>query len=104
MTTLTLNPTNGAKPHSQPWLVLSVQQFFSTINWEDNPPELQEMKLTAAQTEGGTLSLTLTVNQFFTAVNWEGAAIASVPNISEVPTSEVSSIDKFTLDDFSDLF
>jgi hypothetical protein len=104
MSSLTLNSTNGVKPHSQPWLTLSVQKFFSAINWDDNPPELQEMKLTASQTEGAPLSLILTVHQFFSSVNWEGAAIASVPTVPEAPASSAPSVDKFTLDDFSDLF
>jgi hypothetical protein len=102
----TLTHTNGATPrnHSTPWSDLSVQQFFQAVNWEDNSPEIQEIKLNASQGEGMTLSMLLTVSQFFTAVNWDGTTIAaaSTPNGAAKPQPLVS--DQLTLDDFSQLF
>lgn len=102
--TATLPYTNGSKPHSPSWLTASVQQFFSQVNWDDNPPELQELKQTAVQGISQDLNLTLTVHQFFAAVNWDGAAIASVPESQEVVESAVAKANEFTLDDFSNLF
>jgi len=102
--TLTLASTNGSKSHSssEAWLQASVQSFFAALNWEDNPPEVQQVKIASAQSENaGPLSLTLTVNQFFAALNWDGAAIAA-PVQQQAPTQPAA--DTFTLDAFSDLF
>jgi uncharacterized protein (DUF2249 family) len=104
MSSAVLAHTNGSTSHTPtPWLQQSVQQFFGAFNWEDNPPEVQELKLAAAHDEQ-PLSLTLTVSQFFGAINWDGHAIGTVPNAAQQPPSTGTGIDAFTLDDFSDLF
>lgn len=104
MSPLTLIHTNGSTSHtmSQPWLQSSVQQFFSAINWEDNPPEVQELKLTKTQTDDELLSMTLSVSQFFGAIAWDGRSIAAPPTHTE--SSQPSKDVNFTLDDFSELF
>jgi hypothetical protein len=94
--------TNGHTHHSN-WGTLTVQQFFRAVNWEDNPPEVQEMKMTASEEEGAALSLVLTVGQFFSAVNWDGSAIAAAP-LTPTPAEPPTPVNNFTLEDFSDLF
>jgi hypothetical protein len=96
---------NGSVPMSAPihmnnWLQSSVQEFFSTLNWEDLPPDIQPMGQITSQYSDAPLTLDLSVSQFFAAVNWEGAAIAAPVS---TPT-QASSTDSFTLDDFSGLF
>ena len=112
MSTTTLPSTNGSTPHvSNPhvsnteWLQLTTQQFFSRFNWDDNPPEVQQLRQATATGSTDPLSMTLTVSQFFGAINWDGAAIAQIPSTSPtLPDTHLSSDKLFTLDDFSDLF
>lgn len=99
---------NGSSPHgsapigsTKNWLQSSVQEFFSRINWEDAPLEVQELKLHALQGSDTPLSLTLSVSQFFAAIPWEGTPIA--PQTGNQVESE-STENAFTLDDFSNLF
>ena len=102
MSTLTLPQMNGskaAKPTNH-WLQASVHDFFSTINWEDHPPEVQETRA-AAQAHNEPLSLNTSVGRFFAAINWDGSAIAAPAPIE--PAKPQPSND-LTLDDFSDLF
>lgn len=103
MTSLTLSPNNGAMPIGSPqsWLQSSVQQFFSRVNWDDNPPEVQEIKLTS-QASPGPLSLTLSVNQFLAAFNWDDTTIAAAPSQPSIPVP--SDNRDLTLEDFSSLF
>jgi hypothetical protein len=86
---------------SSNWLQSSVQSFFTAFNWEDNPPEVQELKLTSMQ-DGMPLSMELSVSQFFSAIAWDGSCVAAAPSSAE-PFS-VSENNQFTLEDFSDLF
>jgi hypothetical protein len=118
MSSMTFAPQNGFSPNGKngsqaytnghgsgsAWGTLTVQQFFRAVNWEDNPPEVQEMKMTASAQEGASLSLVLTVGQFFSAVNWDGSAIAAAPTPSVEPTDSESPATNFTLEDFSELF
>ncbi|HEY9641873.1 MAG TPA: hypothetical protein V6C57_15405 [Coleofasciculaceae cyanobacterium] len=105
---MALNSTNGSHNGSKPplphWKQQSVQTFFSTFNWDDHSPKVQELKLTAFQQPSDQpLSLTLKVSEFFGTVNWDGNAIANPLNfLEEFPTESAS--DAFTLEDFSDLF
>ncbi len=102
MTALTSNGTKP-RPATPPWLQSSVQAFFTAVNWEDQPLEVQELKLTALQESGQpTLSLYMSVNRFFAAVNWDGSAIAADPVLPELAAPQPQ--DSFTLDDFSGLF
>lgn len=106
MSSMVLMPTNGSSSHAKSWMQQSVQQFFSGFNWEDHPPEIQNLRATAGQRGDEPLSLILTVSQFFGAVNWEGGAIAALPShsIEQAASASPTGIDAFTLDDFSDLF
>ncbi len=103
MNGMALAHTNGSK-RSQPdytWMQQSVCQFFGHFNWNDNPPEVQELRQTAS-TEPQSF-MTLTVKQFFAAIDWDGNAIATPPpSDSAVPAK--NPVDAFTLEDFSDLF
>lgn len=112
---LVLTPTNGSKPHveTSDWLQQTVQHFFNGFNWEDQPPEVQELRA-AFQADDAPLSLKLTVSQFFGSINWQGdrpiAAIESEITFMEDLMEDLSAIDipspddDFTLDDFSGLF
>lgn len=109
MTIDTLFPVNGsaAVSKSQAWLQMSVQKFFTAINWEDQPPEVQEIKQNAveaaAQGYDAPLSLMLSVSQFFAAFPWDGNSVAMTP-LSFAPAPAASESDGLTLDDFSGLF
>jgi hypothetical protein len=117
------NNGNGSKPQVQTtdWLKQTVQQFFSSFNWDDRPPEVQEMRAAFQADDSEPLSLKLTVSQFFGAINWEGTrcftdtARVAPPVDTELNADltfmeDMSAIDGspdddgFTLDDFSGLF
>lgn len=105
MTGMVLTHTNGSTAHAPiPWMRHSVQQFFSKFNWEDNPPEVQELREVASQNGKQSLSLTLKVNQFFSAIPWDGTAIAAVPQPEPQAPEPIAGNSAFTLEDFSDLF
>jgi hypothetical protein len=106
MSPATLLSTNGnaGMVQSQAWLHSSVQEFFTTVNWEDQLPEVQEIKLQALQGTDQSLKLTLSVSQFFGAIPWEGMMAAAPVPTSPPALEEVSESDSFTLDAFSDLF
>jgi hypothetical protein len=96
------NSNGNLNGHGSQGLKQTVQEFFRSINWDDQPLEVQQLRLTA-QIESQPLSLLLTVNQFFSTINWEGSAIAPVPS-RPVASESNSNSDTLTLDDFSDLF
>ncbi|HEY9621862.1 MAG TPA: hypothetical protein V6C78_16010 [Crinalium sp.] len=106
MSTATLPHTNGSKAHdpAESWLKQTAREFFSAINWDDHPPEVQELKISASQGNPEALSLLLSVSQFFKAVNWEDAAIAAPTTPAPVESNGADWGQKFTLEDFADLF
>jgi hypothetical protein len=107
---LTLPQTNGSKASAptQSWLQSSVQAFFTAINWENHPPEIQQIQQSTAQSANSpmpspqVLNLSMSVNQFFAAINWDNATIAGNAT-SDEPQPPAKSKD-ITLDDFSNLF
>uniref|UniRef100_A0A832H2J9 Uncharacterized protein n=1 Tax=Oscillatoriales cyanobacterium SpSt-402 TaxID=2282168 RepID=A0A832H2J9_9CYAN len=103
MSTLTLPNMNGSstyKPADQ-WLQSSVQTFFSHVNWDDTPPNVQQSTATALDATDEPLSLEMSVTRFFATFNWDGSEIAAPVPVEQLhPTSK----GEFTLDDFSDLF
>ena len=109
MSTLTVPPTNGFKPPmpNLNGLQSSVQAFFSAINWEDNPPEVQRLRQEAIPQAGSAstvkeLTLSMSVSSFFAAFNWDNATIAAAVS-APVEAARPKPKD-LTLDDFSDLF
>lgn len=96
--------TNGAKPaidlDGSGWLRSPVSQFFTHFNWDNHSLEVQATK--RAQTDDAPLSLTLSVRHFFDSIAWDGSATAPAP--PELPSPAQPSDNKFTLDDFSNLF
>jgi hypothetical protein len=111
MSAMTLVHTNGSTPlttMTAPWLKQTAREFFGAINWDDNPPEVQEQKrLVAQSTEQGTpepLSLLWSVSQFFNTINWDDAAIAAPSPAPSIEGNDLDRLQKFTLDDFADLF
>lgn len=111
MSAVTLTHTNGSTPHhstAEQWLKQTAREFFGAINWDNNPPEVQELKLVAAQAglqnEPTELSMLWSLSQFFNAINWDGAEIAA-PSTTSAPDIDASAgPQKFTLEDFADLF
>lgn len=111
MSPLTLVPMNGshirpaamngstANPADQDWLQFSVREFFSQLNWDDHPLNLQALDLDPINPQ--PLSLEMSVSYYFSAIDWEGRAIAAPISISELPSAPS---DDLTLDDFSSLF
>ena len=57
--------SDGRSQPVAPWLQASVRTFFGNFNWEDNPPEVQQVKLTTLQASTAPLNLSLSVSQFF---------------------------------------
>ena len=109
MSSATLLEKNGSTPHPKmdSWLQVSTRTFFSSFNWDDNPPEVQEIKKQVAdQTLDEEQMQELTVGHFFALINWDDEAVAAPPSsanasMAELPDEQDS---KFTLEDFSDLF
>src|SRR6476619_7046991 len=99
MTSVAAVSSNGTKPQAQaqPWLQSSVQTFFTGFNWENQSPEVQELKLQALQGSNTPLSLTLSVNQFFGAINWDGVAASAPVTLTASPTP-VATANDLTLD------
>lgn len=94
------HPNGATEKPSQAWLKQTVQQFFNGINWDNHPPEIQQLR--SVQGDAQLLSLLLTVNQFFSAVNWDDSSVAS-PLPLPAPAADAEA-DTFTLEDLSDLF
>ncbi len=82
------------------WLQTSVQKFFTSINWDNHSPEVQQRRSEPGVTP---LNLTLSVQEFFAAVNWDGSAIGLAPSSPPIALPSTS-VNDFTLDAFSDLF
>jgi len=105
MNQLTRSPQNG-KIHrrGKEWLQRSVGEFFTGINWDLQPLEIQQIKQAAWQGSSEPLSQMLSVTKFFSCFVWEGNQVAApVPDRSK-PAAESGSSNEFTLDDFSSLF
>lgn len=102
----TLLHTNGSKPHftMDSWLQTSTRKFFSSVNWDDNPPEVQEIKQKVAENPTEELGRDLTVSQFFASVNWDDDAAVAPPAADFLADLLEEPANSFTLDDFSDLF
>lgn len=104
MNQLTIGEQNGKIAGiSKEWLRRSVGEFFTAINWDLQPLEVQQIKQAAWQGSKEQLSQMLSVSQFFSCFAWEGKQVAApVPDKSEPAAEEGSN--EFTLDDFSSLF
>jgi hypothetical protein len=103
MSSLTLPQMNGSHK-SQPlfnWLEASVHDFFSTMNWDDHPPEIHASVTGLAENTKEPPSLEMSVSRFFATIEWGGHAIA---NSTPVAPPQPIAQQEFTLDDFSGLF
>lgn len=112
MSPLTLLPMNGshvysatamngshAHPAAEDWLQSSVREFFSQLNWDDRPLNLQDIAVDPVSPQ--PLSLDMSVSYYFSAIDWEGSAIAAPIAIPDLPSAPARDL---TLDDFSSLF
>jgi hypothetical protein len=106
MSRQTLMQTNGSVASIEPWLRLSVQQFFSEFNWDNLPPVALRLAGPDGQMSDSdqSLSMMLKVNQFFGAIAWDGARVIAAPPAIHAPSPPATEADRFTLEDFSDLF
>jgi hypothetical protein len=105
MSPLTLPHTNGSSglDSTSDWLHRSVRDFFSHLNWDDRPPEIQvTVHSTETDLAAEPLGLSTSVSKFFSAYNWDGSDIAAP--VPTAPTPPISQDSEFTLDDFSGLF
>ncbi len=107
MNQLTRSEQNGKIAGiGQEWLQRSVGEFFTAINWDLQPLEVQQIKQAGEAVWQGSkepLSQMLSVTQFFSCFAWEGNKVAApVPDTSKPAAQEGSN--EFTLDDFSSLF
>ncbi len=94
-------------PDTQTWLQSSVQQFFKTCNWDDQPIEVQEIRFASLLDDNTFLDLTLSVSQFLASVNWDGTSLTAPALVIEEPElieADADPDDSFTLTDLSDLF
>ncbi|MEB3213117.1 MAG: hypothetical protein VKL39_17330 [Leptolyngbyaceae bacterium] len=95
------------------WLRSTVQEFFSSVNWENRPLQVvdsQDLFSNHAEPDaapGGTakpllkLDMKLSVNQFFDIFPWEGQpAIAEPISLTDLPLGDDTVDDEVTLDDF----
>jgi hypothetical protein len=98
--------SNGTSGSGATWQLSTVRDFFTRVNWTDQPPEVQAIQLTSLQGDQPALSLQLTVSQFFSGVPWDGRAVAApigvqaAGNDIPAPSQEMG----FTIDDFAGLF
>ena len=103
----TLTPQNGHRPTSdQSWLEVTVRDFFTQVNWADQPPEIQAIQITTLEGTAPEMSLQLTVSQFFQSIPWDGKTVAA-PAVAEELMGDASpppSGDAFSVDDFADFF
>lgn len=108
MNSLSQASTNGkaTAPNSPNWLLTPVQAFFTGINWEMNPLEVQQVKQAVILGSNQPLPLTFTVQQFFSCIAWEGGPATPPPPDTDVAllSSLETAKNEFTLDDFSSLF
>lgn len=106
ITSTALDSPNGVfgQSSSSAWLSMTLREFFTQINWADQPPEIQAIQLTALQGDRPELSLQLTVNQFFAAIPWDGKTAAAPLDYQDLSSPAVSGEPEFTVDDFAGLF
>jgi hypothetical protein len=105
---------NGsAKGMQTLWLRSSVQEFFSSVNWENRPLQVVEPEdlfsshheSTASQAQSerqsSGLDMTLSVSQFFDVFPWDGKpAIAEPIALSNLSLEDEEPEEEITLDDF----
>ncbi len=106
MKTQSIPATNGSASEVRPWLQASVQNFFSGFNWDNLPPTLSHRQDLETQVPDPDqpLSMMLKVGQFFGAIAWDGLRIIAAPPTASVSLPAAQEANRFTLDDFSDLF
>ena len=87
------------------WLEWTVREFFTQVNWADQPPEVQAIHISTLEGETPELSLQLSVGQFFSSIPWDGKAVAApvteTPVMESAPASDSGEID---VDAFADFF
>ena len=97
-----MTPANTAKFDSNgrwhPWQTLSVQEFFSTVNW--NNDTVQTMPLPIVKAGARSVNHGITVNEFFNAIPWEHEALIVAPSRQDINIPAKDGTEDFNLDDF----
>ena len=94
-----MNPTNTAKfGPSDSWQTLSVQKFFSEVNWDN--VAVQAMPLPTVKAGERVVNPNMTVSEFFSAISWEGEAVIAAPSDIDMTPPVQEDADDLTLDDF----
>lgn len=98
-----LGDSAGNPEHQR--LQLSLREFFSQVNWDNQEPQSQHPEASLLLSPvAGPLSLHLTVSQFFGSTNWDAEGMATTtPAIAAAPLA-APPVEDFTLDSFADLF
>ncbi|MEB3273392.1 MAG: hypothetical protein ACO4AI_06945 [Prochlorothrix sp.] len=91
-------------PAAESWRQMNVRDFFTRVNWTDQPPEVQAIQLSTRQGDRPGASLQLTVSQFFSSIPWDGREAAAPIAAQEIMGSAPKQDSGFTIDDFAGLF
>lgn len=98
-----MNPANVAKVKpSGSWQTLSVQDFFSDVNWDN--VAVQKISLPTMKAGERSVNPNMTVNEFFNAIPWDGEAVIAAPSNIDMTIPIQEEAEGLTLDDFFDSF
>ena len=94
-----MNPANAAniQPNGS-WQTLSVQDFFSNVNWEDIA--VQEILIPTVKAGERSVNPNMTVSAFFSAISWDGEAVIAALSTIDMAYPTQEDADDLTLDDF----
>ncbi|MEM9213724.1 MAG: hypothetical protein AAGD25_05195 [Cyanobacteria bacterium P01_F01_bin.150] len=80
------------------WQTLSVQDFFSKVNWDN--VVVQKMPLPIVKAGERSVNPNMTVNDFFNAIPWESEAAIAVPSKIDMTSPAEEEANNLTLEDF----
>ena len=86
---------------AEPWSSLSVSEFFSAIDWDDNTAPVHVQAIASGER---TLNPGINVDQFFNAIPWDGEQVIAPPPPAAPPVLESPKPSDLSLNDFSQLF
>ena len=94
-----MNPSNTANARARgAWQTLSVQEFFSDVNWDN--AAVKKMPLPTVKAGERSVNPSMTVNEFFSAIPWEGETVIAAPSNIDMALPTQNDPDDLTLDDF----
>ena len=94
-----MNPAKTANVEpSGLWQTLSVQDFFSNVNWDN--AALQKILLPTVKAGARSVNPNMTVSAFFNAISWDGEAVIAAPSNIDMTPPPQEDAEELTLDDF----